>query len=83
MKVSIDISLYPLKTSYRQSIIKFIESLTGRSEIELTYNSMSTTLFGEYTDIMPVLETAFKSHLKNVPESVFILKVSGGCHTDS
>ncbi len=83
MKVSVDISLYPLKKAYRQPIIEFIDSLVGHAEIELTYNSMSTTLFGEYSVIMPLLETAFASHLENVPESVFILKVSGGCHTES
>lgn len=83
MNVSVDISLYPLKTAYRQPIIEFIDHLTGRSEIELTYNSMSTTLFGKYSVIMPLLETAFENHLENIPESVFVLKISGGCHTEN
>jgi len=82
MNVSIDISLYPLRSEYRQPIITFIKTLEGDPEIDIRYNSMSTTLFGDYQKLMSLLENAFLNHLKQIPRSVFIIKISGGCHSE-
>jgi len=40
---------------------------------------MSKTLIGNYQAIMPVLNQAMESSLKDLPESVFVIKLSSGC----
>ncbi|WP_040728098.1 YkoF family thiamine/hydroxymethylpyrimidine-binding protein [Thiomicrorhabdus sp. Kp2] len=80
MKISVDISLYPLQENYREAIKIFIHQIEQMPNVELTANSMSTTLFGDYTDIMPFLKQAMLTTLNEIPESVFVVKLSGGCH---
>ena len=82
MKISVDISLYPLQKAYREPILAFIEQLAHHSCFEIHYNSMSTTVIGEYHQIMPILQQALATTLKATPQSVFIIKLSGGCHPD-
>lgn len=80
MQVSVDISLYPLQRDYREPIMAFIEKLDQYSdEIIVSKNSMSTSLLGDYLTIMPILEKEMLNSLKDIPESVFVIKLSGGC----
>lgn len=80
MKISVDISLYPLQESYRASVKKFIDDIKDMPNTTVTVNAMSTTLFGEYQDIMPSLKKAMLSSLQEIPQSIFVIKLSGGCH---
>ena len=80
MKISVDISLYPLQENYRDLVTNFIKHIENMPNTTVTANAMSTTLFGDYQDIMPVLKQAMQNALKEVPQSVFVIKLSGGCH---
>jgi len=80
MKISVDISLYPLQENYRDLITNFVKHIENMPNTTVTANAMSTTLFGDYQDIMPVLKQAMQNALKEVPQSVFVIKLSGGCH---
>ncbi|GAB6070669.1 hypothetical protein JCM30760_17660 [Thiomicrorhabdus hydrogeniphila] len=80
MKVSVDISLYPLQENYRDLVKNFINDIENMPNTTVTTNAMSTTLFGNYQDIMPVLKQAMQNALQEIPQSVFIIKLSGGCH---
>ncbi|BCN93781.1 hypothetical protein THMIRHAM_15660 [Thiomicrorhabdus immobilis] len=80
MKISVEISMYPLLEQYRPPIIDFIDRLSQNPGIEIEYGRMSTFIFGEYQQIMPMLQTEIHTTLKEIPESVFIIKLSGGCH---
>ncbi|WP_319381331.1 hypothetical protein [Thiomicrorhabdus sp.] len=80
MKISVDISLYPLNESYRQPVLDFIGRLETHPDLLISRNSMSTTIYGDYTLIMPILNTEMHTTLQALPESVFVIKLSGGCH---
>lgn len=80
MKVSVDISYYPLKEAYREPIKAFISRLQQHPELEISVNSMSTSLFGDYEVIMSLLNRELYSSLQDIPKSVFVIKLSGGCH---
>lgn len=79
MKVSVDISLYPLKSSYREPIKAFIDRLSSYTNLEISYSSMSTVIYGDYAEIMSMLEKEIATTLQTLPKSVFIIKLSGGC----
>jgi len=74
MKVSIDISYYPLKVEYIPPIKDFIARLNKYEGIVVQTNGMSTQVFGEYFEVMKVLtDEIYKSF--EIPHSVFVMKV--------
>lgn len=74
MKVSIDISMYPLKPDYAPTIKKFISALKSYSDFQIHENKMSTQVFGEYDDVMNVVQKEIKLASED-PKVVFVLKV--------
>lgn len=80
MIISVEISMYALKDEYKAPIQAFIESLGNHPQLKLTYSAMSTSIVGDFMDIMPILNQEIHASLRTLPESVFIIKLSGGCH---
>ncbi|MEA1988692.1 MAG: hypothetical protein U9N57_05740 [Pseudomonadota bacterium] len=80
MIISIEISMYALKDDYKTPIQAFIDRLAKHSHLDITYSAMSTSIVGEFEDIMPILNNEIHASLLKLPESVFIIKLSGGCH---
>ena len=74
MKISIDISYYPLNESYKDPIKAFIRRLRKNDALVVRTNGMSTQVFGEFDEVMNSITTEIKSAFE-VPHSVFILKV--------
>ncbi len=80
MDVSIEISMYPLLKAYHAPINDFIERLSQHTELTVEYGPMSSFIFGDYRQIMTLLQQEIETTLKDIPESAFIIKLSGGCH---
>lgn len=80
MKVSVEVSMYPLQKAYRPPIQAFIERLFKDPSLVVEYGQMSTYIFGDYQQIMPLLQTEIETTLADIPESLFVIKLSGGCH---
>lgn len=73
MKLTADISLYPVKNEFLEIIKGFIEKLETYSELSVAKNNVSTQISGEYDDVMRVLQ----HEIKNIFEehrSVFVIK---------
>lgn len=77
MKISIDISMYPLRDQYCQPIIDFIERIEKQPNISIQRNSMSTQIFGDYRPVMDALDSEILNVLEQIPETVFVLKLIG------
>jgi uncharacterized protein YqgV (UPF0045/DUF77 family) len=74
MKISVEISYYPLKVEYIPHIKGFIERLNGYEKLVVKTNSMSTQVFGEYNNVMQILTgEIYKSF--ELPHSIFVLKI--------
>jgi uncharacterized protein YqgV (UPF0045/DUF77 family) len=56
MRISVDISLYPLTEDYVEPILAFIAQLESNSKLIVKRNSLSTQVFGEYRDVMDMLD---------------------------
>ena len=80
MKISVEISDYPLRQDYRQPISALLTRLSQHPSLEVEYGKMSRFIFGDYADIMPLLEAEMGKTLQAIPQSVFVIKLSGGCH---
>ena len=77
MRISVDISLYPLSENYVEPILSFIAKLENNNKISVKRNSLSTQVFGEYADVIACLDSDIEAVFKALPESVFVLKLVG------
>lgn len=75
MKVSIDISMYPLNPDYKPSIKAFIGGLNSYEEITTQENNMSTQVFGEYRDVMRIVTDEIEKASGDEPKVVFVMKL--------
>ena len=80
METTIDISLYPLKETYRDSIIDFVQRLKAHSSIRVETNGMSTQVFGPYDTAMQCIQEEMK-HTLLEEKAVFVLKIASGSRT--
>jgi len=77
MKISVELTLTPLKSSYVITIKQFIQNLrkTGFTIIE---NPLSTQLYGEYDQVMSSLLPLVKSTFKQEDAVMLHLKLVKG-----
>ena len=65
MKLTAELSLYPLQDDYLSVIKGFIDSASGRPGMTVTTNAMSTQLCGEWDAVFALVSEALaKSHEK-------------------
>ncbi len=74
MKVSVEVSYYPLKVEYIPPIKDFIQRLNKYDEIEVHTNNMSTQVFGEYFTVMKILTDEIHQSFA-LPHSIFVMKI--------
>lgn len=74
MKVSIDISMYPLHKDFEQPIIEFIKKLRN-SKFVVEENGLSTQIFGEYLALMDFINQHIHQALLDEKNCVFVLKI--------
>ncbi len=77
MRISVEISLYPLDQAYVEIILAYIDRLEQNSALVVKRNSLSTQVFGEYRDVMDTLDREMESVFAQVPHSVFVMKFIG------
>ncbi len=77
MEISVDISLYPLQEEFVEPILVFIDAVEKAESIDVVRNSLSTQVFGDYHQIMELLEKEIFNVLDIIPDSVFVLKIVG------
>ncbi|WP_025819709.1 hypothetical protein [Shewanella marina] len=77
MKLTVDISMYPLKTDYIEPIDWFIARLDAYPEIKRVTNAMSTQVSGDYDQVMAMLATEMKAGYEKWGRAVFVCKFIG------
>jgi len=82
MRISIDISLYPLTEGYVEPILAFIDKLETNPKLIVKRNSLSTQVFGEYRDVMDMIDAEIEQVFKVMPHSAFVLKMVGTDRAD-
>ena len=77
MRISLDISLYPLTEEYVEPILAFINQLEANEKLVIKRNSLSTQVFGEYRDVMDCIDQEMEKVFTALPHSVFAMKFIG------
>lgn len=75
MKASIEISLYPLQTSYETPILNFIERLNAYDQLNVRTNVMSTQVVGDYDILMTALAREIKTSFQEEGTKVLVMKL--------
>jgi hypothetical protein len=77
MNISVDISLYALDAGFSDLVLDFIDRISGIEGIQVVRNTLSTQVFGEYQQVMALLETEMATSFAQLPHSIFVLKIIG------
>lgn len=69
MKLTAELSLYPLQDEYIHIIQAFIEAMAEHSDLEIVTNAMSTQVCGEFDRVMTLVGAQLKaSYLEHGPQ---------------
>jgi len=74
MKISVEISLYPLADNFLPMIQDIVERLNNDTRIACYTNTMSSQTFGEMDDVMAVLKDTLAYSFDNYGKQVFVAK---------
>lgn len=77
MRITVDISMYPLTESYIEPIKKFLEAINSNPDIEVMTNKVSTQLRGEHSVIMPLITDEMVRVFDSIRAS-FVIKIIKG-----
>lgn len=77
MKITLDISLYPLNEEFIPIIKDFINTISKYPNITISKTNISTQISGEYDIIMELLNNEIKSIFEK-QRSVLVIKFLSG-----
>ena len=75
MKITVEISLYPLKDDFESAIITFIKALRSYDGLEVNTNAMSTYVAGDFDLVFKALSTELKKVYELLDTSSTVIKV--------
>lgn len=79
MKISIELSLYPLaEDQYKTEIWSFIKKLRAVDGLQVITNGMSTQVFGDYDLAVHHVMTQIKHVHENTGAAIFVCKFING-----
>ena len=75
MKISAELSLYPLTEQFGTPIVECIEKVNSNPNIEIRRNTMSTQIFGDYETITDLLKNELKTAFETDKTVVLVMKI--------
>lgn len=78
MKLSAEISKYPLTENYLEPIQKFLEQLSHYQQLTIVTNTLSTQIFGDYDEVMQAIQACIKFSFEYYGTVVFVCKFLHG-----
>ena len=78
MKLSVEISKYPLHQNYIPFIKGFIDRLNANANLEVITNTMSTQVFGDYDEVMNAVTSEIKRSHQEFGKAIFVCQFIGG-----
>ena len=78
MKLSVEVSMYPLKDEYIPAIKDFIARVNTHSGLTVITNTMSTQIFGDYDVVMDVMRDEMRRSFEQFGRAIFVCKFIDG-----
>lgn len=74
MQISVELTLSPLQDEFEPAIINFIKSLRN-SGLTVLENPLSTQVYGNYDEVMNLLQKEMKLALEAVERGLLYIKI--------
>ncbi len=74
MKISVELTLSPLQDDWEPAIINFITNLRN-SGLTVLENPLSTQVYGDYDEVMNMLQKEMKVALEAVERGLLYIKI--------
>ncbi len=74
MKITVEISMYPLDAEYKPPIKAFVRRLREHAGLETRTNQMSTQVRGEFDAVMGAVNACMKQSMADNDKVVFVIK---------
>lgn len=74
MRLTAELSLYPLDGPVEASVLAFIDDLIADASLSVVTNAMSTQIVGEATDVFTVVEKALCASYERAGRQVLVAK---------
>ena len=74
MKISVELNLSPLQDDFEPKIIDFIKKLRD-SGISIKENPLSTQVYGEYDEVMNLLNSEIKNVFEAIDNGLIYIKI--------
>jgi uncharacterized protein YqgV (UPF0045/DUF77 family) len=78
MKVTLEISMYPLRSDYQEQVLSFLEELHRKEDLEIKVNAMSTQVKGEFDQVFSAIQQSIKAVYSTEVKASFVVKVLKG-----
>jgi len=78
MKISVDLSLYPLNENFIPPIKTFINTLKSHEDLEVICNTLSTQIYGEFDVVMAAVNQVLKQSFQKFGHQVLVAKYLKG-----
>ena len=78
MRVTAEMSLYPLQGQPLPKILAFIAEIASDARLEVVVNQLSTQVSGDYDRVFDALKAEIRPSLAGPHRAVLVLKVLGG-----
>jgi len=77
MRITVELSLYPITENYLPIVKDFILQLNTYKDLEIVTNSLSTLIVGEHSRIFEILSKETAATFSSGKPCVFVLKILG------
>jgi uncharacterized protein YqgV (UPF0045/DUF77 family) len=74
MKISVELTLTPLQDNFEPAIIHFIKKLRA-SGLTVIENPLSTQVYGDYDEVMSILNTEIKEAFELIDNGLLYMKI--------
>ncbi len=78
MKLTAELSLYPLRDDYLPVIDRFIEAARDHGGMTVVTNAMSTQLCGDYDDVFALVSAGLRDSVEQFGRQVLVCKFIPG-----
>lgn len=74
MQISVELTLTPIQDNFEPAIIQFIKALRD-SSLTVKENPLSTQVYGDYDEVMQVLQNEMKVALEAIERGLLFIKI--------
>lgn len=78
MKITVEISMYPLDQNYLPPIDDFLARIRNYPHIKVVTNSTSTHLCGEAEEVFELLKNEITKSFEQLNQGIFVSKILKG-----